>query len=141
MKLHTLFFDLDGTLTDSAPGILACVRYAMEKMGIPTGEEVTARNFIGPPLMGSFAAVYGLSEADCRRAVAFYRERFSTVGLFENSVYPGVPEMLQTLRDAGRRLVLATSKPEVYTLRILEHFDLAKYFAHVAGALLDGSRD
>ena len=141
MSLHTIFFDLDGTLTDSAPGILACVRYAMDKMGIPTGEEVTAQNFIGPPLMRSFARVYGLNEDDCRQAVVYYRERFSAVGLFENSVYPGVPEMLQTLKDASKRLVLATSKPEIYTLRILEHFDLAKYFDHVSGALMDGARD
>jgi len=141
LSLHTIFFDLDGTLTDSEPGILGCVRYAMDKLGIPTGDEVTAQNFIGPPLMNSFSNVYGLNEVDCRQAVAYYRERYATVGLFENSVYPGVPEMLQALKDAGKRLVLATSKPEVYTLRILEHFDLAKYFDHVSGALLDGSRD
>ena len=141
MSLHTIFFDLDGTLTDSEPGILGCVRYAMDKLGIPTGDEVTAQNFIGPPLMNSFSNVYGLNEVDCRQAVAYYRERYATVGLFENSVYPGVPEMLQALKDAGKRLVLATSKPEVYTIQILEHFDLANYFDHVSGALLDGSRD
>ncbi len=138
--LHTVFFDLDGTLTDSAPGILACVRYALDKLGVEPGAQVTAANFIGPPLSTSFSKVYGLNSEDTARAVAYYRERFSTVGLFENSVYPGVPQMLQALRDAGKRLVLATSKPEIYTIRILEHFDLAKYFDEVAGATLDESR-
>lgn len=141
MSLHSIFFDLDGTLTDSASGILNCVRYAMEQMGVPTGSELTAKNFIGPPLSVSFARVYGLEEEPCRQAVHYFRERFSTVGLFENSVYPGVPELLQELKKAGKRLVLATSKPEIYTVRILAHFGLSDYFDHVAGALLDGSRD
>lgn len=141
MSLHTIFFDLDGTLTDSAPGILNCVRYALDKMGVDPTDKATAANFIGPPLLHSFAKHYGMDEAAARQAVVYYRERFSTVGLFENSVYDGVPELLAALQKAGRRLVLATSKPEVYTLRILEHFDLARYFAHVSGATLDGSRD
>ncbi len=141
MSLHTIFFDLDGTLTDSAPGILACVRHALDKMSIPAGDGVTAQNFIGPPLSSTFARVYGLEGEANRQAVAYFRERFSTVGLFENSVYPGIHAALQTLQDAGMRLVLATSKPEIYTVRILAHFNLTKYFDQVAGALLDGSRD
>ena len=125
MSFHTIFFDLDGTLTDSAPGVLACVRYALDKLGVdPTGRD-TAENFIGPPLMTSFTAQYAFDEAAARQAVAYYRERYSTVGLFENSVYPGVTNMLAALQQAGKQLVLATSKPEVFTLRILDHFDLA----------------
>ena len=137
----TIFFDLDGTLTDSAPGILNCVRYALEKLGITPDERVTAGNFVGPPLMTSFSGVYELDAATAARAVEAYRERFSTVGLFENSVYDGIPAMLEQLKQSGARLVLATSKPELYTLRILDHFNLSRYFTHVAGASMDGSRD
>jgi len=141
MKYHTVFFDLDGTLTASAPGILNCVRYALERMGIDPGEHVTAKNFVGPPLVQSFSQHYGMDDQQAKQALTFYRERFSTVGLFENSVYAGIPETLATLQDAGKQLVIATGKPEVYALRILDHFDLSKYFVHVAGSLLDGSRD
>lgn len=141
MSFHTIFFDLDGTLTDSAPGVLACVRYALDKLGVDPAGRDTAENFIGPPLMTSFTAQYAFDEAAARQAVAYYRERYSTVGLFENSVYPGVADMLAALQQAGKRLVLATSKPEVFTLRILDHFDLRRYFVHVAAAALDGSRD
>lgn len=139
--MSTIFFDLDGTLTDSAPGILNCVHYALDKMGIDPADKATAENFIGPPLVQSFARHYGMDEATAKQAVVFYRERFSTVGLFENSVYPGIPAALDALQRAGHTLVVATSKPEVYTLRILDHFDLSRYFTHVAGSLLDGTRD
>ena len=86
MSFHTIFFDLDGTLTDSAPGVLACVRYALDKLGVDPAGRDTAENFIGPPLMTSFTAQYAFDEAAARQAVAYYRERYSTVGLFENSV-------------------------------------------------------
>ena len=140
MSFHTIFFDLDGTLTDSAPGVLACVRYALDKLGVDPAGRDTAENFIGPPLMTSFTAQYAFDEAAARQAVAYYRERYSTVGLFENSVYPGVTNMLAALQQAGKQLVLATSKPEVFTLRILDHFDLRRYFVHVAAAALDGAQ-
>ena len=141
MNLHTIFFDLDGTLTASSPGILNCVRHALSRMGIDPGEHVIAQNFVGPPLTQSFMRYYSLDESQAKQALTFYRERFSTVGLFENSVYDGVPEMLAALQAAGKRLVIATGKPEVYTVRILDHFDLSRYFVHVVGSLLDGSRD
>ena len=89
MSFHTIFFDLDGTLTDSAPGVLACVRYALDKLGVDPAGRDTAENFIGPPLMTSFTAQYAFDEAAARQAVAYYRERYSIQRAFhiEQHVY------------------------------------------------------
>lgn len=135
-----LLFDLDGTLTDSAPGIIASVYYAMEKMGrsVPVGTDMSA--FIGPPLMETFQSICGLSYEEATQAVAFYRERYNVTGLFENEVYPGIPELLENLQAEGKQIILATAKPEVMAVRILEHFGLSQYFALMAGASLDSSR-
>ena len=136
-----LFFDLDGTLTDSGPGIMNSIRYAMEKSGreIP-GPEVL-RRFIGPPLLESFQKYTALGEDEARQCIALYREYFSVTGLFENAVYPGIPALLSRLRAAGRRLAVATGKPEVYARRILEHFGLAGEFERIAGASFDETRN
>ena len=131
--LRYLLFDLDGTLTDSAEGILRCVQYALEQCGTPEPDAEKLRPFIGPPLLDSFQEFCGMPPARAAFAVEQYRKRFSTVGLLENAVYDGIPELLEQLREHGYVLAVATSKPEVYTLRILEHFDLFKYFTAVAG--------
>ena len=131
--LRYLLFDLDGTLTDSAEGILRCVQYALEQCGTPEPDAEKLRPFIGPPLLDSFQEFCGMPPARVAFAVEQYRKRFSTVGLLENAVYDGIPELLEKLREHGYVLAVATSKPEVYTLRILEHFDLFKYFTAVAG--------
>ena len=131
--LRYLLFDLDGTLTDSAEGILRCVQYALEQCGTPEPDAEKLRPFIGPPLLDSFQEFCGMPPARAAFAVEQYRKRFSTVGLLENAVYDGIPELLEKLREHGYVLAVATSKPEVYTLRILEHFDLFKYFTAVAG--------
>ena len=136
-----ILFDLDGTLTDSFLGIARSVQYALSRLGIDEPDLAVFRRFIGPPLYDSFLEYYHLPDADARRAVAFYRERYRETGLFENRLYDGVPQMLQTLRDAGATLVLATSKPEVFARRILAHFGIAGAFSFVAGSLLDGTRD
>lgn len=129
--LRYLLFDLDGTLTDSAEGILRCVQYALEQCGTPEPDAEKLRPFIGPPLLDSFQEFCGMPPARAAFAVEQYRKRFSTVGLLENAVYDGIPELLEKLREHGYVLAVATSKPEVYTLRILEHFDLFKYFTAV----------
>lgn len=131
--LRYLLFDLDGTLTDSAEGILRCVQYALEQCGTPEPDAEKLRPFIGPPLLDSFQEFCGMPPARAAFAVEQYRKRFSTVGLLENAVYDGIPELLEKLREHGYVLAVATSKPEVYMLRILEHFDLFKYFTAVAG--------
>ena len=136
MRWDYLFFDLDGTLTDPAEGICGCIRYALEKDGRPTGPLESYYPWIGPPLEYSFREFARASEEDTPRLVSYYRERFSTIGLFENKVYPGIPEMLAALKVAGAHMAIATGKPTVFTERILEHFDLRQYFDCVFGITL-----
>lgn len=131
-----VFLDLDGTLTDSAPGILNSCEYALRRFGVEM-DRGAMYAFIGPPLFETFARVLGSPEAG-EKALAHYREYFADRGIFENSVYPGVEDALARLADAGCRLVLATAKPVVYAKRILDHFDLTRYFHHVGGADMHG---
>ena len=139
MGWNYILFDLDGTLTDPEEGITRCAQFALESMGIRE-ERKNLRRFIGPPLRQSFMEYYGLSGEQADRAVEKYRERFATVGLFENRVLPGIPELLDRLRRGGRTLAVATSKPTVFTLRILEKFGLAPYFRAIVGSELSGAR-
>lgn len=141
MKYKYIFLDLDGTLTDSAEGITNCARYALEKMGIEVSQNDDLKRFIGPPLIVSFAEFYGLSEDDAKRAVEYYRERFSTIGIFENGVYDGVYEFLQKLLDNCRIPVLATSKPRIYADRIAVKYRLRPYLKMISGAELNGVRN
>ena len=136
-----LLFDLDGTLTDPFVGITTCIRYAVEGLGrtAPTAESL--RWCIGPPLKGSFARLLDTRDEQLlNAAVAKYRERFSSEGLFENELYPGIADTLGQLKKDGHRLSVATSKPWVYAVRIVEHFSLEKYFRSVDGSELDGTR-
>ncbi len=136
-----LLFDLDGTLTDPKLGICTCVQYALrEEFGIEEPDLDKLEPFIGPPLKDSFMKYYDLSEEQAETAIAKYRERFSEVGLFENTVYEGIPEMLRDLCECGLTLAVASSKPTVYVKRILEHFGIEKYFKAVVGSELDGTR-
>lgn len=135
-----ILFDLDGTLTDSGPGITRCVQYALHKMGIEEPDLDKLRPFIGPPLLDSFHEFYGFDEAQGRQAVVYYREHFTNRGIFENQVYPGIEKLLADLKAAGKKLAVASSKPEVYVERILEHFGLRTYFDVVVGSGLDGTR-
>ena len=137
--IHTIFFDLDGTLTDSAPGIIHSVQYALKKYGIEA-EENDLRSFIGPPLVHSFQERFGFDHDKALEAVAYYREYFTAGGMFENSVYPGVEEMLQKLKEEGLMLAVATSKPEFFSKQILEHFALTRYFDFIGGAAMDETR-
>ena len=136
----TIFFDLDGTLTDPGVGITNSVAYALKKWDIEVSERSLLYPFIGPPLSDSFQRYFGFSKEDSMKAIEYYREYFRDRGIFENEVYAGVHEMLTALRGEGKTIVLATSKPEGFAKTILEHFDLAKYFDFVAGASMDESR-
>ena len=140
MKPKFLFFDLDGTLTDSGPGILASVAYALRKLGVEPPEPEKLRPFIGPPLLWSFAHFYGFDEEKSREGVRLYREYFTAGGMFENSVYPGIPEAMERLRAAGFRMAVATSKPEPFSRQIISHFRLDGYFEAVCGATMDETR-
>ena len=136
-----ILFDLDGTLTDPGVGITNSVAYALRKWGIEVEDRKELYTFIGPPLSASFAKYYGFSEEDSLKCVDYYREYFGDIGIFENEVYDGIHDLLTHLKETGKTLVLATSKPEQYAKRILEHFDLAKYFDYVSGASMDESRN
>ncbi len=138
--IKNIMFDLDGTLTDSAPGITNCVEYALGKFGIEISDKNGLKKFIGPPLLYSFKTFFGFTEEDAKRATEYYRERFSTIGLFENELYSGIADMLKRLCEGGRKLFIATGKPEEFTVRILEHFGIAKYFSFVCGNTLSGAR-
>lgn len=139
-KYHYLLFDLDGTLTDPKLGITSCVAYALESFGIHITDLDTLTCFIGPPLVDSFMEYYSLSKEDALKALEKYRERFRTIGLFENRVYNGIEEFLQELTDLGFQLILATSKPLIYAKQILSYFHLESYFTFLAGSELDGTR-
>lgn len=131
-------FDLDGTLTDSQEGITKSVQYALKAFGIEEPDLKKLTPFLGPPLQKSFMEIYGFSQEDAAKAVALYRERFAPIGIFENSVYPGIPDMLENLKEKGVLLAVASSKPECYVRQILAHFDVEKYFDVVVGSELDG---
>ena len=139
-KYRYLLFDLDGTLTDPKIGITRCVAYALESFGIQVSDLDTLTCFIGPPLVDSFMEYYSLSKEDALKALEKYRERFRTIGLFENSVYPGIEEFLKELTALGFQLILATSKPHIYAEQILSYFHLESYFTFLAGSELDGTR-
>lgn len=133
-------FDLDGTLTDPGLGITNSVMYALQKFGINETDRTKLYKFIGPPLKDSFHKFYGFDEIQCEDGVSYYREYFKDKGIFENIVYAGIKELLIQLKAAGKKVILATSKPEEFAIRILEHFELAEYFDFVAGASMDSSR-
>lgn len=138
--IKTILFDLDGTLTDPYIGITNSVIYSLKHYGIEVENRSSLKAFIGPPLTESFIKFYSFSEDKAKEAVEIYREYFSTKGLFENTVYDGIPELLKFLKDKGMSIALATSKPEVFAEQILKHFDLKKYFDCICGSELNHKR-
>ena len=137
--MNTIYFDLDGTLTDPKPGITRSIQYALGKLGraVPTEDELTW--CIGPPLRASLKQLVGTDElADA--ALLLYRERFGDIGLYENEVYPDIEDTLSVLAKTGRRMFVATSKAVIYAERIIDHFKLRGYFERVFGSELDGTR-
>ena len=134
MEISTVLFDLDGTITDSGSGIINSVKYALKKAGRKIPPEDELRKFIGPPLQEQFMKCCGIEEKEAAEMVALYREYYQEEGIFDNRVYDGVMEMLKTLKEAGLKIVMATSKPEKFAKMIAEHFDL------IGGACMDGAR-
>ena len=141
MKYTHCFFDLDGTVIDSSPGITHSVQYALEHMGITPPPAETLYGFIGPSLMWGFSNFYHMDEENSRRAVALYRENYSARGMYECTPYEGIEALLRALNDAHIVCVLATCKPHIYANGILRHLHLDRYFAFVSGPELDGTRD
>lgn len=135
-----ILFDLDGTLTDPKVGICTCVQYALKDAGIEVSDLDVLEPFIGPPLKDSFQQFYHMEDAQARRAIEKYRERFQTTGLYENEIYPGVAAMLKQLHESGKKLGIASSKPTVFVEKILVHFHILQYFDVVVGSELDGTR-
>lgn len=135
----TILFDLDGTLTDSGEGIINCVIYALEKFGLPVPAREELRYFVGPPLHESFVK-QGVPAERAEEAVAVYRERYVPVGMFENTPYPGIRELLESLKADGHTLYVASSKPEWMCVEILKHFGLDHFFDQICGATMDTSR-
>jgi phosphoglycolate phosphatase len=136
VRYATVLFDLDGTLTDSGPGIANSVSHALLALGAPPLSDAQLRAFVGPPAHDGFEAL-GLDAATSERAVTTYRSYMAEKGLYENEVYPGVEDVLIALRDDGVTMAVATSKPTVFAMRVLEHFGLSGYFAYVSGSELD----
>ena len=135
-----VLFDLDGTLTDPGLGITNSVMHALKKWNITVENRAELYKFIGPPLYESFMKYYGFSKEDAEKSVEYYREYFSVKGLYENEVYSGVIDLLKMLKNSGKTLLVASSKPEKFVLEIMRHFGLSSYFHTIAGATMDGSR-
>jgi phosphoglycolate phosphatase len=135
-----ILFDLDGTITDPGEGITNSVAYSLKTYGIEVADKKELYTFIGQPLYASFMKYYGFSEKQAIEAVDRYREYYSDKGVFECTLYEGMENLLKKLCDSGKKVILATSKPEFYAKKILSHFEIDKYFYHVAGATMNGHR-
>ena len=140
MKYNAILFDLDGTLTDSGEGIINCAIPALEHFGITPPEREKLRVFVGPPLHETFVK-FGVPADKTDEAIQIYRQRYIPIGIFENKLYPGIPELLEALVNKGHKLYIATSKPEFMTLQILERFGIIQYFTKICGASTDSSRN
>ena len=141
LKQNIILFDLDGTLTDSMEGVIRSAQYMQEKMGLEVWDFDDLRFMVGPPLIESFTKELAMPFAEAEKGIEVFRERYSTIGLFENKVFPGIVEMLETLQAKGKRMAVATSKKEDLAVRILEHFDIAKYMEVIGGDMREAGRD
>lgn len=139
MTKKAIFFDLDGTLTDSGEGIMNCAELALRHFGLPVPSREEMRVFVGPPLDQTFIK-FGVPADQADEAIRVYRTRYIPIGKFENTPYPGIHEALQVLKDQGHRLFVATSKPESMSIEIMDKFGLSPYFEKICGATMDGSR-
>lgn len=139
MKQYILL-DLDGTVTEPEEGITKSIQYALHHMGIEVEDLKTLRKHIGPPLKYGFMDFWGFTEAEADRGIELYREYFTVKGMYQNYEYVGMKDLLQSLKNAGRTLILATSKPEKFAKMILEYFHLEGYFTDICGASMDSTR-
>lgn len=141
MIYDVFLFDLDGTLTDTGPGIRNSVAYALKQQGIDVGDMSELNRFIGPPLIDSFRNFYGMNDEQAAKAVADYRSVYNQKGIYENNIYDGMRELLKTLFEMGKTLAVATSKPERFAGLILDDLQISQYFKLVAGADMEGKRN
>ncbi len=135
-----VFFDLDGTISDSAPGIINAVTYALDEMGIKYGNSDELKQFVGPPLVESFTSYCGFDKKQADKAIELFRVYYSDRGIMENSMYPGIRELLEALRAGGRHIVLATSKPETFAREIIARYGIGDCFEYIAGSTMDETR-
>lgn len=140
MKYKNIFFDLDGTVTDSGPGIVKSVQYALRCYGIDEPDLDKLNSFVGPPLYKSFMNYLDCSEEEAKEAVECYREYYAENGLYENKLYDGIESLLYNLKEKGYKIILASSKPRIYVKRILSYFRIMRYFDYVEGSELDSQR-
>lgn len=138
--LKTCLFDLDGTLTDPKPGITGCIQYGLEKLGYPVPSQDELEWCIGPPLHDSFLQLCGGDSEAAAKGLDYYRERFGSIGMYENELYDGIPETLQQISDAGIQLFVCTSKPHFYADPITQHFGIRHFFQHIHGSEMTGER-
>lgn len=138
--LKYVLFDLDGTLTESGPGIMNAAKIALNHFGIEENNVGNLHKFVGPPLTESFGQRYGMNEADTQEAIAVFRKYYNVTGIYENSVFEGIQEMLQQLKSNGLLLSIASSKPRPMIDIVVDHFDIRKYFDVIVGCELDGTR-
>jgi len=140
-KYDTIAFDLDGTLTNPERGLIASFVYALGKMGVDYGEKAELKRFIGPPIYEEWQRCFGFTPEESAKALLIFREYYSVYGWWDNEIYPGVKEMLERLKRAGKKIILATSKPEIFAKKVLDLFDISKYFDFIGGAATDKTRD
>ena len=140
-KYDTIAFDLDGTLTNPERGLIASFVYALGKMGVDYGEKAELKRFIGPPIYEEWQRCFGFTPEESAQALLIFREYYSVYGWWDNEIYPGVKEMLERLKRAGKKIILATSKPEIFAKKVLDLFDISKYFDFIGGAATDKTRD
>lgn len=139
-KYEVILFDLDGTLTDPGLGITNSVMHALKKYGIEVADRTELYKFIGPPLIDSFEKYYGFSHEEAVKSVDYYREYYRDKGIYENAVYDGIENLLKSLKEKRKKIILATSKPELFAKEILRHFNLEKYFFFAAGSTMSETR-
>lgn len=136
----TVIFDLDGTLSDSKEGITKSVQYALSKMGIIEEDLTDLEHFVGPPMVEQYKISYGMSDEEAFKTLEYYRERYVPIGIYETSKYPGVVEILTKIKNSGRFIGLATSKPENMAIEVLKYLEIFDFFDEVSGADLHGPR-
>lgn len=137
-KYKIIIFDLDGTLSDSGVGITKCVQYALKKLNIIEEDLNNLKHFVGPPLKDELMKTYGCSEAEAKQGVEFYRERYTPVGIYETSLYENVEQLLVSLKERGKIIALATSKPLGMAEEVIKYLQIEQYFDYIMGADLNG---
>ncbi len=140
-RFNNVLFDMDGTLTDSGPGVKRCVQYALEGCGITENDQEKLDRFMGPPLNYSFHTFYGMDQEQIKTAVERFRSLYEKEGIWENSPYPGTIAMLQRCKQEGMRLAVASSKPQVHVLQVLERFEMKQYFDVIVGSDINKEKD